>query len=66
MLRHIADKHNVSLSWLVGATNVKNKETFLPALEIVARLDGLPPQALETISNIIEMARSHYKKKPKR
>jgi hypothetical protein len=61
MLKKIADKHNVSLSWLVGETNIKNKEAFIPSSELSARLEGLPPQALEIISNIIEMARSHYK-----
>jgi transcriptional regulator with XRE-family HTH domain len=64
MLRQIADKHNVSLPWLVGETNIKKKETFRPLTEFVARLDGLPPQALEIISNVIEMARSHYRKRP--
>lgn len=64
MLKKIAEIHNVSLPWLVGETNVKNKDTFLPAVEITARLEGLPPQALDIISNVIEMARSHYRKKP--
>ncbi len=66
MLSQIAKIHTVSLPWLVGETNIKNKETFTPSDEIVARLDGLPPQALETISKVIDRARSYYKNKPKR
>jgi len=62
ILIKIANIHNVSLAWLVGETNIKNKETFSPSQELMGRLDGLPPQAIKVIEQVAKMAKSHYKK----
>ncbi|MDU4959423.1 MAG: helix-turn-helix domain-containing protein [Sporomusaceae bacterium] len=64
MLRHIARSHNVSLSWLVGDTNIKQPECFQPAAELIARMEGMPPQALDIIGAVIEMTRFYYRKSP--
>lgn len=57
MLVKIAVAHNVSVSWLVGETNIKNHKE-LPLYE------GLPTRAIEDLSAYVEFLHYRYLGKP--
>lgn len=63
MMKKIAKVHNVSVSWLVGETDIRTfyTTTILP-LEFTV-LQELPPAAIEQIKEYIELISLKYKPK---
>ena len=63
MMKAIAKVHNVSVSWLVGETNIRKaiKEST-PCQQINDKISDLPEEALRNIEEYIELIRLKYKK----
>lgn len=63
MMKTIAKMHGVSVSWLVGETNVRMLPGTPPSQRISDNLDDLPPEAIRSIKEYIELMRMKYSKK---
>lgn len=64
MLKTIANKHGVSVSWLVGETNTRNFIESPNAQQCGIQIDDLPLKAVHSIKEFIEFIRIKYQQKP--
>ena len=63
MLKTIAKTHGVSVSWLVGETCIRNLADATPSQWLDVGMDGLPPEAIRSIKEFIELMQIKYGKK---
>lgn len=63
MLKAIANKHGVSVSWLVGETNIRNFESP-NTQQCGIQIDDLPLKAVHSIKEFIEFIRMKYQQRP--
>lgn len=62
MMKIIATTHEVSVSWLVGETNMRNL-TGTTSQKVDDNLDDLPTEAIRSIKEFIELMRIKYNRK---
>nr|WP_092074440.1 helix-turn-helix transcriptional regulator [Dendrosporobacter quercicolus]NSL49688.1 helix-turn-helix transcriptional regulator [Dendrosporobacter quercicolus DSM 1736]SDM95179.1 Helix-turn-helix [Dendrosporobacter quercicolus] len=63
MMKLIAKMQGVSVSWLVGETNIRNFTNDPSANPIDLKIDHLPPEAIQNIKEYIELMRLKYRQK---
>lgn len=64
-MKSIAKIHGVSVSWLVGETNIRNFIESPSASQIDLKIDHLPPQAIRSIKEFVDFIRLKYRRKSK-
>lgn len=64
MMKTIAKIHGVSVSWLVGETNIRHFTQNPNAQRNDIQIDDLPPKAIQSIEEFIELIRIKYQRKP--
>lgn len=63
MMKSIAKIHGVSVSWLVGETNIRNFIESPSASQIDLKIDHLPPQAIRSIEEFVDLIKLKYRTK---
>lgn len=63
MLKLIAKLHGVSVSWLVGESDVRNFTEPTSAHRIAINIDHLPPEAIQSIEEYIELLQIKYRQR---
>jgi len=64
MMKTIAKIHGVSVSWLVGETNIRNFSEKPNTPRGALQIDDLPMAAIRSIKEFIDFMRIKYNQKP--
>lgn len=63
-LQKVADYFDVSVDYLTGKTNIRTTITTIAAHRADNAMDDLPPEAIKSVEEFIELMRIKYQKKP--
>lgn len=63
-LQKVADYFDVSVDYLTGKTTIRTTITTIAAHRADNAMDDLPPEAIKSVEEFIELMRIKYQKKP--